>query len=337
MTDLRTRYMGIELANPIIVGASNLVENLDDLREIEQAGAAAIVYKSLFEEQIQLEAWEMEDGLEEYENRSAEAASLFPDIKHAGPKEHIHKLRKTVEALKIPVFASLNCVYDVSWLDYAEALSDTGVAGLELNFYATPKSFTESGALTEERQVKIVKEIKQRVEIPVAVKLSPYYSNPLNLIKRMDEAGADALVLFNRLFQPEIDTDREQHQFPWNLSHPGDNRLALRFAGLLHGNLKASVAANTGIFTGDDVAQMLLAGADTVQVVSTLYKHKISYLSRMIADLTQWMQAKGYAKIDDFRGKLSQKNSKDPFAYKRAQYVDILMKSSSILETYRLH
>jgi len=334
MADLKTTYMGLELKNPVIVGASNLVTDMDALQQIEDAGAAAIVYKSLFEEQIQLERMQLDEGLEEYNERHAEMVTLFPKIQHGGPEQHLHLLKKAIEKVNIPVIASLNCVYDITWDDYAKKLEEAGVAALELNFYADPRNAEKQGKEIIDQQMAVLKKVIQNVNIPVSVKLSPFYTNILGLVHEMDNLGVDGFVLFNRIFQPDIDIEKEELVFPWFLSNEGDYRLSLRFAGLLHGNIKGSVCGNTGILTGEDVIQMLLAGADVVQVVSTLYKNGIGQLKNIINDLGQWMDKKGYAKIDDFKGKLSSNNINDPFAYKRSQYVDILMKSDGIFKKY---
>lgn len=336
MANLSSSYMGIELKNPIIVGASNLVTDLDTVKKLEQAGAAAIVYKSLFEEQIQLESLEMQQDLEEYNEIHAEMITLFPDLQHAGPEEHLLNLKNLKKEIGIPVIASLNCVYDVTWAEYAMELQKTGVDALELNFYATPTDFDKEGKEIVEKQVAILKKVKAKVTIPVSVKLSPFYTNPLKVIAEMDKAGADAFVLFNRLFQPDIDVETEEMHFPWNLSNTEDSRLTLRFAGLLYGNINAQLCGNTGIFEGADVAKMLLAGADTVQVVSTLYGNKPEQIGNMIRSLEEWMDAKKYESISDFKGKLSNKNITDPYAYKRAQYVDILMKADRVFKRYPL-
>jgi len=334
MADLKTTYLGLELKNPVIVGACNLVSDMDAVRQIEEAGAAAIVYKSLFEEQIQLERMQHEEGLEEYNERNAEMVSLFPRIQHAGPEEHLMNLKKVIESVNIPVIASLNCVYDLTWAEYAGKLEETGAAAIELNMYSNPRSPERSGKDIIDQRLAIVKKVKETVKIPVSVKLSPFYTNILGVVDQMDKNGADGFVLFNRIFQPDIDIEREQLVFPWFLSNEGDYRLALRFAGMLHGNINADICGNTGIFKGSDVVQLLLAGADAVQVVSTLYRNGIGQITNMLTDLEKWMDRKGYKKIDDFKGKLSKKNINDPFAYKRSQYVDILMKSNEIFKKY---
>jgi dihydroorotate dehydrogenase (fumarate) len=323
--------MGIELKNPVIVGASNLVNNIENVKKIEEAGAGAIVYRSLFEEQIQLENAQLDDKLQEYAERNAEMINLFPNIEHAGPEEHLFNLARVKKTVKIPVIASLNAILKDTWIDYAKRIEEMEVDGLELNFYYVPRDVNFDGRALIETQVEILKAVKNAVRIPVSVKLSPFYANPLNLVSQLDAAGADACVLFNRLFQPEIDMDKEEHFTPFNLSISDDNRLPLRFAGLLYGNVKTNICSNTGIFTGKDVAKMILAGADCVQVVSTVYKNKIDYISTIVKDLNDWMDSKGYKSLKDFRGKLSDKNINDPFVYKRAQYIDLLLKSDEIL------
>ncbi len=338
MADLKTKYMGLELKNPVIVGASNLVTNPQNLKKIEEAGAAAVVYKSLFEEQIQLENLELYERTTEYAERHAEMVTLFPKIEreHEGPVDYLANLKKAKESVSIPVFASINAVNDDTWVDYAVRAAGTGVDGLELNFYSVPEKLNGRHAEIEKSQLETFKKVRSAVKIPVAVKLSSYYTNPLKIIYDLDKAGANGLVLFNRLFQPDIDVENEQHRYPFNLSNAEDNRLPLRFAGLLYGNTKASVCANTGIFNGHDVVKMLLAGADAVQVVSTLYLNQISVIGTMLQDLEKWMDSKGYAGIESFRGKLSHKSTSDQTAYYRAQYFDFHMSTAAILSKYKV-
>jgi len=333
--DLKTKYMGVELKNPVIVGASNLVTDLGALKKIEEEGASAVVYKTLFEEQIHLENLQNFHAEEDYANRHAEMSdSPFASSDAAGPEIFLARLKEAVEVLNIPVFASLNCVYDETWEEYAVKIEETGVAGLELNFYAIPRNFEIDGRSIITEQIDLLEKVKKAVKMPIAVKLSPYYTNPLHVISEMDKKGADAFVLFNRLFQPEIDIDMEEHYFPYNLSTQNDNRIALRFAGLLYGELNAKVCTNTGVFTGEDVISMVLAGADAVQIVSTIYKNGIGQISTILNEVETWMKKKNYKSLGEFKGKLSRKTLKDPFTYKRAQYVDILMKSDEIFKKY---
>jgi dihydroorotate dehydrogenase (fumarate) len=273
----------------------------------------------------------LDDKLHEYAERNAEMINIFPNLEHAGPEEHLFNIARVKKTVKIPVIASLNAMIEESWIDYAKRIEEMGVDALELNFYYVPKDVETDGRTLITEQVSILKAVKNAVKVPVSVKLSPFYANPLNLVKKLDDAGADGFVLFNRLFQPEIDMDKEEHFTPFNLSVPEDNRLPLRFAGLLYKNVKGNVCSNTGIFTGKDVAKMILAGADCVQVVSTVYKNKIDYISTILKDLEAWMDSKGYKSLSDFRGKLSNQSLNDPFIYKRAQYIDLLLKSDEIL------
>ncbi|MFU8842729.1 MAG: dihydroorotate dehydrogenase-like protein [Bacteroidales bacterium] len=334
MINLATKYMGITLKNPVIVGACNLVENPDNLKRMEAAGAAAIVYKSLFEEQIQLENLQMSEQVEEFAERNAEMRSLFPDIEHAGPEEYLMKLRQAINSVNIPVFASLNAINLESWIEYAQKIEAMGAAGLEVNLYHVPSDYEMIGKAIINEQLDIAEAIKKAIRMPVAIKLSPYYTNPLYVVKEMDKRGVNAFVLFNRLFQPEIDIDKEEMRFPYNLSHHDENRFPLRITGMLYGDIDAQICTSRGIFTGEDVISMILAGADCVQVVSTLYKNKIEQITAILTDIERWMTSKGYKTLDDFRGKMSMKKIQDPFAYRRAQYVDILLNSEEIFKKY---
>ncbi|HBL75235.1 MAG: dihydroorotate dehydrogenase [Bacteroidetes bacterium GWF2_42_66] len=334
MANLSTSYMGVKLKNPLILGASNLVSKPETIARIVEAGIGAIVYKSLFEEQIQLESLQLEEEMTEYENRNAEMTRLFPSLEHAGPKEHLFNLKKLKESVSVPVFASLNAIYEPSWVDYARQLEGTGVDGLEINLYSTPGYFEISGNSIEEKQLQIVKSIKKAVKIPVSVKLSPFYTNALNFINKLDEAGADGYVLFNKFFQPEIDIQEELFYYPWELTNGQDHQLALRYAGLLHGNINGSICASRGIQTTEDMIRLLLAGADVVQMVSAIYQYQAKHVAVVLEGLSAWMDKKGYKTIDEFKGKLSRKNLKDPYSYQRAQYVDILMNSEEIFKKY---
>ncbi len=334
MADLTTSYMGLKINNPFIAGASELTSDLESIMNIASAGAGAIVVKSLFEEQIQLERLRLEDELTEYDEVHAEMLDIHPDLEHGGPQEHLYWLRKVKEAVEIPIFASLNAINRETWTDYAKQIEGTGVDGIELNFYLTPVDMERESADIEKEQKEILSEIKGSLDIPVAVKLSPFYANPLNLVKKMDNTGADGLVLFNRFFQPDIDPQKVKESMEFDLSSEGDYRLPLRYAGLLYGNINADICASSGIFSGMDAAKVLLAGASCVQLVSTLYRNRPDIIGTMVVDLSEWMEKKGYNSIDDFRGKLSKKNSSDPFAYERAQYVSMLMKPEPVMRDF---
>ena len=332
--DLSTTYLGLKLKNPIIVGASNLVTDLNFLKKLEEAGASARVYKSLFEEQIQLENLENYHAEEDYGTRHAEMSSMFPSVEDAGPAEFLFNLSKARQSVKIPLIASLNAVYDDTWYEYAKKIEETGVDALELNFYAVPREFDIDDNSILQEQLDTLEGVKKVVKIPVSVKLSPFYTNPLYCIGEMDKKGADGFVLFNRLFQPDIDLDKEGLHYPYMLSNEEDNRLPLRFAGLLFGNINGSICSNTGIFNGKDVLKMIIAGADCVQIVSTIYKHGPKQIGKILEEMEEWMKGKNYNSLADFKGKLAKVNLRDPYSYQRAQYVDILMRSNEIFKKY---
>ena len=332
---MKTKYLGLELKNPIIVGASNLVKDIRILKKLEDAGAAAIVYKSLFEEQINLENFTMEESMKQYEDRNAEMTSIFPhDVYEAGPDEFLLNFKEAKKELNIPLIASLNAVFDDTWYEWAKKLEDAGADALELNFYNNTHEFDIEGRAFLNEELDVIEGVKAAVNIPVSVKLSCFYTNPLYTFKEMDKKGVDGFVLFNRLFQPDINIETEKMEFPYNLSSPQDMRLPLRFTGMLFNEVNANVCANTGIFSGEDVIKQILAGADAVQVVSTLYKNGPQQITKMLEEIEIWMANKQYGTLEDFKGKLSMKNIKDPFAYRRAQYVDILMKSGEIFKKY---
>lgn len=324
--NLTTDFMGIKLKNPIIAGASSLTNDLDSIQEIEKAGAGAIVTKSLFEEQIQLERYRDELEREKTNERHAEMITVFPDIGDAGPKEHLYWLKRTIETVKIPVIGSLNAVNRETWLDYAQQMADTGISGLELNFYSTPKDFSKAGSSIEEAQINLLNDITEKVNIPVSVKLSSFYTNPLQVVRRMSETGIAGVVLFNRFFQPDIDIEKLENIFPINLSNQKDNRMVIRYTGLLSQQIKTEICSSGGILSAADVIKMLLVGASSVQIVSALYKYGIEHITTILNGIETWMSKKGYHSLQDFKGTMNKLNSKDHWAYSRAQYVKILMK-----------
>lgn len=332
MADLSVKWAGLTLKSPIIVGSCNLTIDPQKAKEMEQAGAGAIVFKSLFEEQIQLESLQIEREMTQYNDRHAEMVSLHPNLQHAGPEEHLMKFSKVKRSVAIPVIASLNALHKEMWLDYAKKFEAVGADALELNFYYIPRDFEMDALQVENEQIALLKEIKNTVKIPVVVKISPYYSNILNFIKKLTAAGADGIIMFNRLFQPDIDIEEQRNIYPYNLSSPGDQRIALRFTALAHGKIDASLTSATGIHDWRDAVKMMLVGADAFQIVSTLYKGGIKQITEMNNGIKSWMDANDYKTVGDFKGKLSQKNQKDPYAYLRAQYIDILLSSGDIFK-----
>jgi len=336
MKNLTCNYAGIELKNPIVVGANNMVYQLKYLEEMQEAGAAAIVFKTLFEEQIEWEKLKLAKELSQYDNIHAEMATLFPKLEHSGPEEHLMKLYQATSRLSIPIIGSLNCMNIDTWKDYAKQMEDTGIKALELNLSTLPLYDGQSPEDLENEIIRVIEHVADVVSIPITVKIAPFYTNILQLIKRIERSGARGVVLFNRLFQPDVNIDEEKFVFNEYLSSSNDNRLTLRYVGMLYENTSLSLIANTGIHNASDVIKMTLVGADAVQIVSTLYLNKISYIKNILTDLESWMDKKGYNSLTDFKGKLSRKRINDPLAYKRAQYIDILMNSDNLLDVYSM-
>ncbi|MFW5694493.1 MAG: dihydroorotate dehydrogenase-like protein [Alkalispirochaeta sp.] len=327
MANLQSNYMGIPLKNPFVVGACSMTAHMDSIKRMEDAGAAAIVIQSLFEEQIQLQRMRMEEELTVNDNLDAEIQDLFPEVEHGGPEEHLMWVKKTKDTVSIPVIGSLNCTNPETWSEWAVRMEETGVDGLELNFFAIPIDGTKSAAKIEEEQIDALQRVKSKVNIPISVKLSPFYTSPLEIIHKMDAVGVNAFVLFNRMFHPSFNIEKETGQYPFNLSSSNDHRMALRFAGLLHNKIQGSICASNGIHTGEDAVEVLLAGANVFQAVSTLYRNRIDVIGSILKDIEAWMDRKGYETLDDFRGKLSVDKTPDKWTYRRAQYVKMLLKA----------
>jgi dihydroorotate dehydrogenase (fumarate) len=325
MANLKTSYMGLTLESPIVVGACSLSKEIDTIKQIEAAGAGALVLKSLFEEQIQLEQAEFETQLGQHDALYAESVSLFPKLEHGGHKEHIFWVEKAKKAVSIPLIASLNAVNESTWLEYAKALAKTGVDGLELNFYSPPLNPETRALEIELRELETFAKIREAVDIPIAVKLHPYYTNLFNVGTEFSKLGADALVLFNRLFQPDIDIEKRTEKQGLSLSRSADSFLSLRWIGLLHQRVQSDLIGGTGVLNSEDVIKMILAGANAVQVVSTLYENELSVIGEITQGLTQWMDKNEYGSLDDFRGTVSKQNVKDPWGFERAHYIKALL------------
>ena len=325
MVDLKTTFMGIPLRSPIVVGASSVSGMVDRIAMAEQAGAGALVIRSLFEEQIQLDALRLQDDLSVGSESHAEALSHFPNLKHGESAEHLMWVEKARKAVKMPLFASLNAVSPGAWTKYAAQLEAAGIDGLELNVYAVEANPAKTPQAIELELYETVAAVTAQVKIPVAVKLSPFYTSTSHVAHGLAQRGARALVLFNRFLQPDIDPTTESPTNEMTLSEPSEIKLPLRWIALLHGRLQADLALSTGVHSGTDVAKALLAGATVAQTASAMLKHGVPYLSTMLRQLEGWMEEKGYQRLDDFRGKLSQKQTLDPFVFERAQYVKLLL------------
>jgi len=325
MADLATKYMGIDLKSPFVVGACSLSKHVDSIKKAEELGAGALVMKSLFEEQIQLEQAELEEALQVGAGAFPEALSHLPAIEHAGPKEHLYWVEQARKAVEMPLIASLNAVQPGSWVDWAKQLEEAGANGLELNLFSLGAQPDQSAADIEKRMLEIVQAVLDRVSIPVSAKLSPSFTSLAHFAQQLDQRGVKALVLFNRFFQPDINAAQASLIQRPKLSRPEDALLPLRWIGLLSGRVKADLIANSGIHDADAAVKMLLAGAQAVQVVSALYIQKLDYLKRFNDGLARWMDEHDHASIEAFRGKLSQGKLADPAAYERAQYIKLLL------------
>ena len=333
MSNLETSYMGILLKSPIILGACELTSKTDVIKRAEQEGVGAVVYKSIFEEQIQMDNLMHDELLEEYNDIHAEMITNHPNIDRSEIEHYLHQLRKAKESVSIPVIASLNAVNESSWIRYASLIEETGVDGIELNLYQTPTRFDLDGTTIEKQQIDLVSKIKSSLSIPVSVKLSQDYTNILNFAQQLDSVGVDAMVMFNAFFQPDIEIEKEKHRKSFNLSRRGDYKKSLRYAGMLHGRIKADICSSLGVFNGEDVIKLLLSGASCVQVVSAVYKYGTSVISEINRTVSDWMERKGYNTIEDFEGKLSDSvlNKNDSvIIYKRAQYIDPLLNSDTV-------
>ena len=325
MADISTKYMGLDLRSPVMVGASPLSRQIDNIKAAEDAGAGALVIHSLFQEQIEQETLELDEALAVGSERFAESLTYFPRLEHAGPREHLMWVEKTRKAVGFPLIGSLNAASSGRWVEYARKLESAGCDGLEINLYSVEADPHRSSEDIEKESLDIIAAVKSDVGVPVAVKLSPFYTSTASFARRAVEAGADALVLFNRFYQPTIDPDSETLEIGLVYSTPEEMRLPLRWIAILSAELDVDLAASTGVHRGRDVVSQILAGAKAVQTVSALLVNGIGHVTTLNRELSEWMTAHGYASIDDFRGKLSRNKVSDPYAFERAQYVKLLL------------
>jgi len=318
--------MGLDLAHPVVASASPLTKDPDACKRLEDAGAAAVVMFSLFEEQIRWEQDSLQHLTEVGAESFAEALSYFPpaDSYGVGPERYLELIRRATESVRIPVIGSLNGVTHEGWIDYARQIEQAGAAALELNVYHIPSGLHESGRQVEQRYLDIVKAVKAAVTIPVALKLSPFFSALGDMARQLDEAGADALVLFNRFYQPDFDLEKRQVVPDLELSTPREIRLPLLWIAILYGKIRPSLAATTGVHSHLEVVKYLMAGADAVMTTSALLINGISYLAKLVQDLSEWMDARDYASVAQFKGSMSQQRVADPTAFQRANYIRIL-------------
>ena len=329
--NLSTRYMGLVLRNPLVASASPLSQTVEGVERLAGAGVGAVVLYSLFEEQLRWEAAENARLVDAGADSFAESLSYFPASAEGelGPRRYLNLLERAAAAVDVPVIGSLNGVTPGGWADYARAMQDAGAAAIELNIYYLPGDPRSSGRDVEQRHVDVLARVKDAVSVPVAVKLSPYFSSTGEMALRLDEAGADALVLFNRFLQPDIDPETLGLAAAVGLSSPTEARLPRTWIALLHGRVRASLAATTGVETSDDVAKYLLAGADVVMTASALLRHGPGHATVLLDGLSDWMGRKGFAAVDDLRGMLAVPTDTDETLQQRAGYVGALREANS--------
>ena len=324
--DLRTTYMGMELQHPIVASASPLSGSVANVKRLEDAGAAAVVMFSLFEEQLKHESASLEYLMTAGTESFAESLNYFPEIDDytVGPDTYLDLLRRASEAVDIPLIGSLNGITNTGWIEYAKLMEEAGAKGIELNIYYIPADLTTSGREVEDRYIEIVKAVKAAVTVPMAVKLSPFFSAIGSMAKTLDDAGADALVLFNRFYQPDFDLDKLEVAPNLSLSAPDEIRLPLLWIAVLYGRLRASLGATRGVHTPVEVVKYLMAGADVMMTTSALLKHGVDYLTTLRDGLQTWMEMHRYSSVAQMKGSMSQRNVADPTAFERANYIKTL-------------
>ncbi len=324
--NLETNYLGLKLAHPILPGASPLVDNMDKVRRLEDAGAPALVMHSLFEEQIELELTARHYHQDRHEESFGEATSYFPDDDEftLGPDEYLERIRRIREAVSVPVIGSLNGIRLGGWVDYAGLIERAGASALELNMYFLPTDASESAADTERRMLEIVKAVKGAIKIPLAVKLSPFFSSLPHFTQELEVIGVDGIVLFNRFYQPDIDIENLEATPHLELSHPAELRLRLRWLAILFGQTKATLIASGGVHRTQDVIKAVMAGAGGVQVVSSLLKFGPEHLQTLIKGLSSWMEQREYESLKPIQGSMSLRHAPNPEALERANYLRML-------------
>jgi dihydroorotate dehydrogenase (fumarate) len=326
VVDLSTRYLGLTLANPVVASASPLSESIGNLRAMEDAGAGAVVLHSLFEEQIDLESHRLDRYLSHGTESHAEALSYFPDLAryNLGPDAYLEHLRRAKDAVRMPIIASLNGVSTGGWIDFARLMQDAGADAIELNVFYVPTDPDLSGADVEQMYVDLVRDVRRSVVIPVAVKLGHSFSALAHLARRLDGAGADALVLFNRFYLPDFDLERLEVVPRLTLSSPWELLVRLHWTAILHGHVGANLAVTGGVHGSDDVLKAMMAGARVAMMTSALLRHGIDHLTTVVRGLVEWMEAHEYASITEMQGSMSDRAVREPSAFERANYMKVL-------------
>jgi len=323
MTDISTTYLGLKLRTPLVASASPLSHEIDNIRRLEDAGASAVVLYSLFEEQLRQESLELEHHLSAGTDSFSEALSFFPqpDEFQLGPEGYLDHIRRAKEAVSIPIIASLNGTTIGGWTQYAKLIGQAGADALECNIYSIPTDPDLTASVVEQQFLEIVKSVKSAATIPVAVKLSPFFSNMANMAKRLDGAGVNALVLFNRFYQPDVNLDDLEIQPSVLLSTPQALRLPLTWIGILYGRIHANLAATSGVHGPEDVVKLLMVGADVTMLCSALLRNGINHLRDVEGGVREWMEIHEYESVHQMKGSMSQIRCSNPSAFERAQYM----------------
>lgn len=324
--DLTTTYLGLTLRSPLMVSSCPLTGDLDTLVEIERAGAAAVVLPSLFEEQLVRDELHLDQVLEQGAYTFGESLTYFPDMPDygVGPDTYLDLVNAAKERLSIPVIASLNADSTGGWIRYAELLQAAGADAVELNVYLIAADSAKTASEVEDEHLQLVRDVRAALDIPMAVKLSPYFSSLANMAVRIDEAGADGLVMFNRFYQPDLDLETLEVVPSIELSQPWELRLPMRWIAILYGRVAASLAASSGVSDAKGVAKVLLAGADVAMMASALLLHGVRYLPTVEADLVAWMEANEYESVTQLKGSVSYRGAANPAAFERTNYVRTL-------------
>ena len=324
--DLKTKYLGMTLKNPIVPSASPLSRNLDNMKRLEDAGASAIVMYSLFEEEIAHESVELDHYLHYGTDSFAEALTYLPSASEYNlePDAYLDLLRKAKESLGIPVIPSLNGITAGGWVKYAKYFEEAGADAVELNVYYIPTDARLTSHDVEQRYIDVLTAVRDSVSIPIAVKLSPYFSSLSNVVEKIVKAGANGLVMFNRFYQPDIDLNQLEVVPGVTMSDSSANRLPMRWIAIFYGKLKASLAATSGVHTAEDVLKLVMAGADVTMMCSALLQHGTGHIQKVLTDLNKWMEEHEYVSIEQMKGSMSQKSVADPAAFERTNYVKAL-------------
>jgi len=324
--DLKTTYLGLKLRTPLVPAASPLSEEIDGIKQMEDAGASAVVLHSLFEEQINVESNELDRFLWASSEVSAESSTYYPDMESfgIGPDAYLEHIRKAKAAVKIPVIASLNGVSKGGWTSYAKQMEEAGADALELNIYFMATDPKQTSLDVENMYTELVRSVKSTLKIPVAVKIGPYFSSMVNMARKLDDAGADALVLFNRFYQPDFDLENLEVVPNLVLSRSNELKLRLHWTAVLYGQIAADMAITGGVHVAEDVVKSMMAGARVAMTTSALLEHGIDYLKVLNTNLVEWLEKHEYDSVVQMQGSMSQKNVANPAAFERANYMKVL-------------